>query len=112
MSITTKIIYLGTADIQDLPHVVIRVTWQILANTNKFYEDNTPIQISVSGKSLLTAPDPNNFTEYNNLTEQQIITWLSTSVEYLDGLTKITKELAERNAPPTMLRPLPWSTTN
>ena len=55
--------------------------------TNSFYKEYT-VKIDL--------PEPEDFVEYNNLTEQDIISWLTTNdLEYEFIKTDIDKELEE-----------------
>jgi hypothetical protein len=85
--------------------VVFQVLWT-LTGTNGDYTS------SYSGPTTLPAPQGDDFTPYNELTEPQVIGWVETETdpEYLANAHQwIADDIAAKENPPVVTPPLPWT---
>jgi len=85
--------------------VVFQVLWT-LTGTNGDYTS------SYSGPTILPAPQGDDFTPYNELTEPQVIGWVETQTdpEYLANAHQwIADDIAAKENPPVVTPPLPWT---
>jgi hypothetical protein len=109
MSKETKIIQLTSCDLDANSDVVLRVKWQIIGNLDRTDETGEPYKVSVKGESALNPPtDTQTFTVYSNLTEAQVIGWISSTQEYLDKDAELERIMALENSPANVIKPLPW----
>jgi hypothetical protein len=85
--------------------VVFQVLWT-LTGTNGVQTS------SYSGPTILPAPQGDDFTPYNELTEPQVIGWVETQTdpEYLANAHQwIADDIAAKENPPVVTPPLPWT---
>lgn len=100
---------LGVADVAGQTNYVVRVTWRVCAETQRTYDDGTPIIIAESRRSVLPVESTTSgFVPFDNLTQEIVINWISQTLEYADAIAVLSSRLAEENAPATRLKPLPW----
>jgi hypothetical protein len=95
--ITTKIYQLTTSDVENLTNCVITVSWSITAPLGINGPDGKPMTESIHYKSTL-----------DNLTEQQIISWIETKPEYTEAVKKLEFKIKTIQSPP-QVQPLPWT---
>lgn len=85
---------------QQMTDVVCNVNWKCSA-IDQGYEawitDNTP----------LTAPSE-AFTPYDQLTEEQVLNWVWSSIDKAEIEEKMQKALRNLITPPIVVKPLPW----
>ena len=91
-----------------LTDVVIVVYWDRLGSRAS---NSVTYNASRSGMSNLGTPDPYNFTPYDQLTENQVIGWVETSLgtEQLALIdASIDKDIDNQINPPVEVLPPPW----
>lgn len=105
MSYTWKVAALDYAVSQDgLSNVVTNVHWRVSK------EDDNGNSGSSYGSQGLPAPDPSNFTDWNNLDEYTVITWAVSEMgeEQATAIQdSIDAQIAEK-ANPTRGSGVPW----
>jgi hypothetical protein len=90
----------------NLDDVVITVAWR--CNGVETVDDKV-YTATVYGTVSVTSPDPENFTSYDNLTQQQVLGWCwDSGVDKTATETSIQAQLAEQVNPPVITPPLPW----
>lgn len=62
----------------------------------------------VYGTVNLSAPDPEHFTPYNELTKAQVEGWLEDSLNVPSLQANITTQIQNQKTPPVVTPPLPW----
>ena len=86
-----------------LENVVFQADWRYTAMS----QDEKHIEETV-GLAIIPAPDPDNFTPFDDLTEEQVKGWVENEVdfdkikEYLDSI------IEEKINPPTEAKDVPW----
>lgn len=63
----------------NLSNVVVRASWRLFGTVDGFRD-------SIYGEEYFTQPDPNNFTPVENLTEEQILSWMNLDIPKLESL--------------------------
>ena len=105
MSFTWKVVAMDYAVSQDgLSNVVTTVHWRVSK------EDENGNSGSSYGTQGLTAPDPSNFTDWDNLDEFTVLTWTTNEMgaEQVAAIeASIDAQIAE-NANPTSGTGVPW----
>lgn len=92
---------------ENLNDVVFLVNWR--RNATETVGDKVYF-VDTYGVLTLPAPDPQNFTPYNDLTFEQVCGWLDAGedVAWIDaGLAESLQKLID---PPVISLPLPWNT--
>lgn len=88
-----------------LTDVVREVSW------SRILTDNT-YTVSCNGRSSVSEPDPTSFTPFNELTEQQVISWLYTVVDVTAIDASLNEQLIAAMQPPQeVVLPPPWITS-
>ncbi len=85
-------------------NVVTVVHWRLFARSGE-YESST------YGSLRLTARDLSPFTPYAELTEAQVVDWVTASLSpeiVAMYETTLAKNIADQRAPPVVSPPLPW----
>jgi len=106
--ITTAIYQLTTFDLEDLTNCVFTVSWSVTAPLGIDGPDGQPMTESIHYKSKLELPQNNaEFINYSDLTEQQVISWIETTSEYLQAIKKLELKVKTFQSPPRV-QALPW----
>lgn len=63
----------------------------------------------VYGTVNLSAPDPANFTPYNDLTKAQVEGWLSSALNTASLQANIATQIQNQKVPPVVSPALPWA---
>jgi len=93
---------MDTAPSQDgLSNVVKVIHWRLNANDGTHYVD------SYSTVSLDT-PDSENFTDFSDLTEEQVIGWVESKVDVAKIKEGLEKQLEALANPPIVVKQGPW----
>lgn len=104
-----KINQLVVTDLENFSDAVLKVHWMIGEELLRTYEDGTHIIVSKSGQSILSEPtNLENFTSFENLTEEQVITWIENKPEFLAAQEDLTKEKIKLDCPANLIKPNPW----
>jgi len=89
-----------------LNNVVKRVTWKITAKEDQFAVDRY-------FDSYLTPPDPNNFSNYDDLTMEQVLEWVKEPINLEELYANMANALADAKDPTRVIeKELPWSIEN
>jgi len=105
---TWKVVGLRKTNTENLNDVVIGTRWEKIGtdedgNVGKF-NGATPFKAS--------DVDPNNFIDWNNLTEETVLTWIKPVVvgqyeQHVNGV--IAKEIERQKNPETETTDMPWN---
>lgn len=92
----------------NLSNVIKTICWRYQAQDDNLFAETC-------GCFVLGTPDPNNFTEYFNITKDTVISWLESSLnvvgenEELSTLQKsLIKNIESQRNPPIVNLGLPW----
>lgn len=93
---------LDTAVSEDgLENVVKIIHWRLSA-TDGTYKAESYSTVS------LDPPSADNFTNFNSLTEEQVIAWLESKLDVDDIKQNLDRELAALAEPPIVTKKAPW----
>jgi hypothetical protein len=88
----------------NLNNVVVSYEWRRAAKDGDYFVD-------CYGSISLTDPDPDNFTEFQDLTEQDLAAWAIAALSP-DTVASYDSSLANQlellKNPPTVIKPAPW----
>jgi hypothetical protein len=102
VSYTWKIVSLETAPSEgELTDVVKSVTWRLEATDGV----NNTESVSIV---RFDGVDPSNFTQFNDLSETQVINWIEQNVDVDAFKSYLQKRLHEIANPPVVSRAPPW----
>jgi hypothetical protein len=85
-----------------LSDVVKVIHWRLSATDGQYYTD------SYSTVSL-DAPDAENFTSFDSLTEEQVIAWVESKVDVENVKTGLQNQLAALANPPIVVKTGAWN---
>ncbi len=80
-----------------LENVVYEVHWRYVKSLTLNEEDYS---VNNNGVLKLSSPDPNSFTDYNDLTKAQVVGWVQTSLgqEYITEMdSRLTASLTDKS---------------
>jgi len=96
--------------LQGLDDVILQVHWRCTGTS----DDSPPLTETVYGSVVLDSPDPEEFTDFNDITKDQLIEWVVPKIG--DGATKeavenmIGEKIELMRNPPTVSKvPEGWS---
>lgn len=103
INFTIKVNQLLTMTVDNLPDVVNQINYTIYATKENYSVDRTYL-INVN------EPTSENFTPFNQLTEQQVIAWIE-SLEEIDLIKNyLTEELERKIAEASLqIKTTPWT---
>jgi hypothetical protein len=91
-----------------LSDIIYNVHWSYYAMHESFVESENDNRVYMIGTMDLAEPDPENFLDFDQITEDQVVSWIEPKLDiesmrsYLDGLlaekvtpTKVTKTLGQ-----------------
>jgi len=90
--------------IEDYRRVVNKVTVVCQANAHGF-------TASAATHVQLDFDPTQDFTEYSDLTEEQVLAWVEPKIDKKAVEDKLTRDLEERKSPQFVYMALPWATT-
>lgn len=100
-----KVESLGTVPSLDgLSDVVKYITWKYFGSDNK----NTTFLYK---ETFVDEPSSDKFTEFNSLTEEQIISWIESKEDLLSLQKCLDDALLELSNPKVVEKKTPWETT-
>ena len=86
----------------ELVDVVCEVHWRLRA-------DDGTHEAEVYGSVTLPEPDPDNFLDFETLSEAEAITWVTPLLDVPALETRLAAMLAEKASPSTVTRAAPWA---
>lgn len=90
----------------NLTDVVVTVAWRCNGTETS---NNVQYSGTAYGTVSFSHPDPNNFTPYNDLTQQQVLTWCwDSGVDKTATELSVTNQISSQIDPPIITLPLPW----
>lgn len=87
----------------DLTDVVFLVHFSYVATT----EDNQYSETAL-GMASIASPDPENFTDFSELTEEQVKGWVESVVNFEKYQEHLDARIQEKINPPTEAKDVPW----
>lgn len=91
-------------------NVITHVKWQLIAT-----DDIDNIEERISGTTMFQDPDPLNFIEYENLTEQDVVSWIEQEMtsgeqdrlQYKKDI--LTQKISNKKDPVVVRQKPPWA---
>ena len=103
---TWQIVLMSTyAQIDAQSDVVFQVNWQCQAR------DENYSAVSV-GTVPVTYTAGSPFTPYDQLTQEQVWSWINSSIDRSEIETNLQAMIDTQKTPPVVTSPLPWSNSN
>jgi hypothetical protein len=97
------IVQLNTAPSEDaLTNVVKAVKWRYEAY-DEIYNAN------IKGEMICATPSDTDFTAYDDLTQDQVITWLEAGLDVDKLKANLDQQIEDQKNPPIVNLPLPWN---
>ena len=93
-------------ELEGLPNVINQIHWRY--NATKVENDKTYFA-ETYGASSVSQPNPQNFTPYEDVTEQEVINWLEQILEIEDMQSGLEANINLQINPVQVTLPLPWS---
>lgn len=111
MELKWKVVSMRTAKSEDgLTDVVKSASWTRVATEVVGEGEEAKTYIAgFPGVTPFEAPDPASFTPYDQITEAQVIEWISAKVDVPAMDAMLTKQVEDQINPPVVELPLPWA---
>jgi hypothetical protein len=93
-------------ELEGLPNVINTIHWRY--NATKVEGDKTYFA-ETYGASSVAQPNPQNFTPYADVTEQEVISWLEQILPVEDMQSSLEANIALQINPVEVTLPLPWA---
>lgn len=87
----------------DLTDVVFLVHFSYVATTEDEQYSETAL-----GMASIASPDPENFTDFSNLAEEQVKGWVESKVNFEKYKENLDARIQEKINPPTEAKDVPW----
>jgi hypothetical protein len=81
--------------------VVVQVTWKCIGTNGTYSAEQYDINVF--------SFDPANFTPYSQLTQEQVLSWVWSTVDKNIIESVVSEQLNNLANPPVVALPLPWS---
>lgn len=91
---------------KQLNDIVYCIEWIRVAST---IFNEKEVQTLTSGEMICSAPNPNDFTPYNELTYEQVCQWLDNGLNVAEINLKLDKQLKEITKPEIVSLPIPFA---
>jgi hypothetical protein len=92
-------------ELEGLPNVINQIHWRY--NATKVEGDKTYFA-ETYGASSVAQPNPQNFTPYENVTEEEVINWLEQILPVNDMQSILEANINLQINPVEVTLPLPW----
>ena len=86
-----------------LENVVFQADWRYTATS-----ENEEYTEECVGLASIPAPDPDNFTPFDDLTEEQVKGWVENEVDFNKFKEYLDNKIEEKINPPTEVKDVPW----
>ena len=85
-------------------NVVITADWRCNGNQGEYYG-------TCYGQTSFTAPEPDSFTPFDQLTQDQVLGWVFASgIDKAGVEASVRQQIDNQINPPIVSPPLPWAT--
>ena len=105
-----KINALDTNPIQgELADVVYNIHWELTATSEKTAEDGNPYTASYIGVQIVPAPTGEDFTAFEDLTQEIVEAWLEASDLDVKAIKdNLDAQIEEKITPTSVTKSAPW----
>jgi hypothetical protein len=84
-----------------LPNVIKKVNW-------RFQASEGPYSADIYEVTELDLPDPSDYTVYDNLTDEQVISWVKSKIDYDNLVERVNIRLEDQKFPKLVEKSPPW----
>lgn len=91
-----------------LSNVVYNIHWTYIATSDQQDEEGNVYSADSIGVCDIALPDSNNFVEFDNLTKEQVESWIEASVDVEELKRRLNKIIEEKITPVTEAKSVPW----
>jgi hypothetical protein len=100
---------LDTYPLQDsLTDVVYNIHWGLVATSDQLDDSGNPYMASSIGTQIVAAPDADDFTSFEDLTQEIVEAWLEASDLDIDTIkTSLDAQIVEKITPTSVTKQLP-----
>lgn len=93
----------------DLTDVVYNIHWSLIATSEETDADGNPYTAASIGTQSLTAPGDENFTAFENLTQEIVEGWLESSDLDVEAIkASLDSQITEAITPTSVTKSVPW----
>ena len=109
MELTIRETEVYSQPVDGLEWIIKKVSWEIVETIPEFLDPNgDPWMLARSGYTELGDVNSDTFTNYEDITEVQMKTWVTSSDEYTAAVNSINDEKNEILAPAIAIKDIPW----
>jgi hypothetical protein len=92
-----------------LTDVVYNIHWGLVATSDQIDESGNAYTANSIGTQVIAAPDADDFTAFNDLTQDIVETWLEASELDVDEIkAKLDARITEKITPTSVTKKTPW----
>ena len=91
-----------------LSDVVYNIHWTYTATSDQLDPDGNPYTAEAIGTSGVGEPNPNDFTEFANLTQSQVEGWLAMDGSIANINDHVDSMIEEKITPASEAKDVPW----
>lgn len=96
--------------VDGLEWIIKRISWDILETIPEFKDpEGDPWRLGRSGYTELADVNSETFTDYDDITEAKMKSWVTSSSEYTAAVNEINAEKSRILAPAIAIKDIPWS---
>ena len=89
-------------------YVVYNIHWTYTATSDQVDSDGNAYTAEAIGTSPVGEPDPENFTDFNNLTQSQVEDWLTADGSLANIGDHLDSMIEEKITPTSETKDVPW----
>jgi hypothetical protein len=105
INFTTTITRVRVYDTDELKDAIKEVDWILVASRGN-------LEINTATMTTFAEPKADSFTPFQDVTQEQLLSWIEASPEYKTAKAYLETELAQKLAQQTLKpSPLPWEIT-
>ena len=91
-----------------LSNVVYNIHWTYTATSDQVDSNGKAYTAEAIGTSPVGEPDPENFTDFNNLTQSQVEEWLTADGSLANIRDHVDSMIEEKITPTSETKDVPW----
>jgi hypothetical protein len=92
----------------DLTNVVYNIHWTYTATSDQLDPEENPYKTNFIGTSMVAAPSAEDFTPFEDLTESQVVGWLSEDASIINIQENVDDALDNLINPTSVTKDVPW----
>jgi len=92
----------------DLTNVVYNIHWTYTATSDQLDPEGNPYKTNFIGTSIVAPPSSEDFTPFEDLTESQVVGWLSEDTSIINIQESADNALNDLINPTSVTKDVPW----